>query len=213
MREVVMPRTVTPRRLLRRRSSLALWAALCLAGGIASAAAAVLVLGNSKAHECYLAAKTGIDTRQGLELCNQALEDGVMTAKDVAATHVNRGVLLDMFGRYDEALDDFNKSIEFNPELGDGYLNRGVSLIRLKRLDEAFANVQKGIDLGVSVPEIGYYDRAVAEEMMGRIKDAYYDYKKCLEIAPGYTPASDALKYFVVTRVPAKPKDGPSGGT
>ncbi|HEX3754187.1 MAG TPA: hypothetical protein VHV26_03845 [Rhizomicrobium sp.] len=196
-----------------RRSSISVWAALCLGASIASAAAAVLVVGNSKGHECYLAAKSGIDTRAGLELCNEALDDGGMNAKDIAATHVNRGVLLDTLARYSEALADFNKSIEFNPDLGDGYLNRGVSLIRLKRLDEAFADVQKGITLGVSVPEIGYYDRAVAEELMGRIKDAYYDYKKCLEIAPGYTPASDALKYFTVTRVPAKPKTAPNGGT
>jgi tetratricopeptide (TPR) repeat protein len=53
-------------------------------------------------------------------------------------------------------------------------------------------------------PHIGYYDRAVAEQMLGRYKEAYYDYKKVLELEPNFTMASERLKDFVVTRVPAK---------
>src|SRR6185437_11216598 len=62
----------------------------------------------------------------------------------------------------------------------------------------------KGIELGVSFPHIGYYDRAVAYQLLGRYKEAYYDYKKVLEIEPNFTQASDRLKDFVVTRVPVK---------
>ncbi len=132
-----------------------------------------------------------------------------MVAKDVAATHVNRGVILDIMGQYPEAYRDFNRSIAYNPDLGDGYLNRSVALTRMKRLDEALADVQKAIALGVSEPEIGYYDRAVVYENLGRFTEAYYDYKKALELAPGYEPASEALKHFVVTRTPKKaPGDG-----
>ena len=124
-------------------------------------------------HQCYLAAKSGIDVREGIVLCSQAIDEGEMPSKDMAATHVNRGVLYDAVGRYSEAMDDYNKGMAIAPGLGDGYLNRGVALIRLKRLDEALADVQKGQALGVSIPEIGYYDLAVVEEQMGRIKEAY----------------------------------------
>jgi tetratricopeptide (TPR) repeat protein len=174
--------------------------------GATSAGAAVLVMGTQKGHQCFLAAKLGVDVRGGIKLCDEALHDGGLDSKDVAATHVNRGVLYDMIHRYDAAFDDFNHSVRINPEIGDGYLNRGVALIRLKRLDEAMADIQKGIDLGVSQPEIGFYDRAVAYEQMGKIKEAYYDYKRSQEALPGgYMPATEALKRFVVTRAPSQP--------
>jgi tetratricopeptide (TPR) repeat protein len=164
-----------------------------------SAGAAVLVLGNSQAHDCYLAAKAGIDPRAGIMMCNGALQQDAMTSKDIAATHVNRGVLYDLVGRNQEAFDDFNDGIRRNPELGDGYLNRGVSQIRMKRYDDAFADIQKGIQVGVTEPAVAYYDLAVAEEDLGRVRDAYFHYKHALEILPGYTPASQALNHFVVT--------------
>jgi tetratricopeptide (TPR) repeat protein len=56
----------------------------------------------------------------------------------------------------------------------------------------------------MSYPHIGYYDRAVAEQMLGRYKEAYYDYKKVLELEPNFVMASERLKDFVVTRAPAK---------
>ena len=191
---------------MRRSSALAVSAAACLLVGAVSAGAAVLVVGTQKGHQCFLAAKLGVDVRGGIKLCEEALRDGGLDSKDVAATHVNRGVLYDMVQRYDEAFDDFNHSVRINPAIGDGYLNRGVALIRLKRLDEAMADIQKGIDLGVSQPEIGFYDRAVAYEQMGKIKEAYYDYKRSQEALPGgYAPATEALKRFVVTRTPPQP--------
>ncbi len=48
---------------------------------------------------------------------------------------------------------------------------------------------------------------------MGRITEAYYNYKHALDIAPGYAPASEALKHFTVIRRPKPPQDMPSGGT
>jgi hypothetical protein len=39
---------------------------------------------------------------------------------------------------------------------------------------------------------------------MGKYNEAYYDYKKVLEIEPNFTQASERLKDFVVTRTPAK---------
>jgi hypothetical protein len=56
----------------------------------------------------------------------------------------------------------------------------------------------------MSFPHIGYYDRAIAEEMSGSYKEAYHDFKKVLEIEPDYGPAAERLKDFIVTTVPAK---------
>jgi hypothetical protein len=77
-------------------------------------------------------------------------------------------------------------------------------LIKQRRYNDAIAEINKGLDLGMSFPHIGYYDRAIAEEMMGSYKESYYDFKKVLEIEPNYAPATERLKDFVVTTVPAK---------
>ena len=56
----------------------------------------------------------------------------------------------------------------------------------------------------MSFAHIGYYNRAVAEQILGRFKEAYYDYKKALEIEPNFRLAGERLKDFTVTRTPAK---------
>jgi tetratricopeptide (TPR) repeat protein len=77
-------------------------------------------------------------------------------------------------------------------------------MIKKRQYVEALDHINKGLELGMGFPHIGYYDRAVAEQMMGRYKEAYYDYKKVLELEPDYTQASERLKDFTVTRVPAR---------
>ena len=163
------------------------------------------------AHACYAAAKTGIEPKSGIADCNAALTSG-LSAENRAATLDNRGFLFDRVKDYVSAWSDFNASICVNPELGDPYLNRGVALIRLTRLDEAVVDINKGITLGVSLPQIGYYDLAVAEELMGRVTDAYHDYKRALVSDPEYAPATEALKRFKVTTTPAPANSGPAAG-
>jgi tetratricopeptide (TPR) repeat protein len=110
-------------------------------------------------------------------------------------------VILDMLGRTEEAAADFNQSIALDSTLGDPYVNLGAMLIKKGQHEEALNHINKGIDLGMAFIHIGYYDRAVAEQMLGRFKEAYYDYKKALELEPDFKMASDRLKDFTVTTV------------
>jgi tetratricopeptide (TPR) repeat protein len=183
--------------------------ALLAAAGVATFTAGVqaqtiVTHGVGLAHDCYIYAKVGNDPRAGVEVCNEALKREMLTTKDQAATHDNRGVILDVVGRVDEAADDFNAAIRLDPGLGDPYVNLGSMLIKKRQYEAALAHINKGIDLGVSFPHVGYYDRAVAEQLMGRYKEAYYDYKKVLELEPNYKAATERLKDFTVTTVPKK---------
>ena len=189
-----------------RRSVLFLAAAF-LAAALAPKAAhaqTIVTLGKGYAHDCFVYAKAGVDPYDGVQICNQSIDHEPLSIKDRAATYDNRGVMLDMLGRLDKAADDFHQAMALDPKLGDPYVNLGSVLIKQKRYDEALASINKGLELGVSFPHIGYYDRAVAYQLMGRYKEAYYDYKKTLEIEPNFTQASDRLKDFTVTRTPAK---------
>jgi tetratricopeptide (TPR) repeat protein len=155
-------------------------------------------------HDCYIYAKAGTDPHSGVETCNQSLKHEVLTIKDQAATYDNRGVMLDALGRIDEAADDFNTAMRLDPKLGDPYINLGSMLIKKQQYEAALEHINKGLDLGMSFPHVGYYDRAIAEQMMGRYKEAYYDYKKVLELVPDYQAATERLKDFTVTTVPRK---------
>jgi tetratricopeptide (TPR) repeat protein len=162
----------------------------------------VVTIGSGRAHDCFVHAKTGAQLQKGAAICNQALEFEIMTRKDRAGTYDNRGVILDMMGHAEEAADDFHAAIALDPELGDAYVNLGATMIKKGQHQEALEQINKGIGLGVSFAYVGYYNRAVAEQMLGRFKEAYYDYKKALEIEPNFTMASERLKDFTVTRTP-----------
>jgi tetratricopeptide (TPR) repeat protein len=174
-----------------------------VAAGANAQAQVVLTIGNGRAHDCFIHAKTGDQPRLGVSVCNQALLYDTLNKQDRAGTYDNRGVLLDVLGRTQEARNDFNMAIQLDPSLGDPYVNLGAMLIKEGRHEEALTQINKGIDLGVAFAHIGYYNRAVAEQMLGRYKEAYYDYKKVLEIEPDFKMASERLKDFTVTRTAA----------
>ena len=184
------------------------WTAGLLLGAafaISPASAFVAVVGNTLGHECFLAAKAGVNLDDGLATCNAALEDGALTLHDRAATYINRGVLKHDKGLYEEALADYETGIQVLPDLGDAYVDRGAALIRMERYDDALADINKGIMLGMSYPHIGYYNRAVAEELKGQYKESYFDFKKVLELDPHFQQATDQLKNFTVTTVKKSP--------
>jgi len=188
---------------MRVRTVLFLAAELT-AVGVGANAQTIVSRGVGLSHECYVYAKAATDAHAGVDVCNEALKREMLTAKDKAATHDNRGVMLDAMGRVDEAAEDFNTAIRLDPGLGDPHVNLGSMLIKKQQYEAALAHINKGLDLGMSFPHIGYYDRAIAEQMMGRYKEAYYDYKKVLELEPNYQAASERLKDFTVTTVSRK---------
>src|SRR4029078_12880857 len=115
-------------------------AALLTAGFMAAAPAqaqVVVTLGTGQAHDCFLHAKAGVNLQSGVRTCTGALERDVLNRRDRAGTYDNRGVLLDMLGRTQEAADDFNASIALDPTLGDPYVNLGAMLIKKGQTNEA----------------------------------------------------------------------------
>jgi len=180
---------------MKTRVLLVAFAATLLAGGGANAA--VSVMGNGPARVCFQLATYSRPDADAVKVCKDAL-DGDLSKRDRAATLINRGVIEMALERMQAAQDDFNKGISMMPEMGEGYLNRGVAFIGQKRFSEALVDLNKGLQLGVSRPEIGYYDRAIANEALGNVKAAYEDYRQALAIAPRFERASEQLKRFKV---------------
>jgi len=178
---------------------LSLACATWIALGMTATTAQILVsIGNSRARSCYLGAKNGFASDDLIKLCSSSLEEENLSAKDRAATYDNRGILENSLGRFDQALASFNAAIAIDASLGDAYVNRGTVMIRQKKYENALAEIDKGIGLGMAFLHIGYYNRAVAEELLGRYRDAYYDYMHTLEIEPNFAAARERLKLFRV---------------
>jgi tetratricopeptide (TPR) repeat protein len=189
---------------MRKRSAVLGCAAFLLLS--APAHALVSVVGAGMAHECFVAAKAGNDPRGTIAICDMALAEETLGTRARAGTYVNRAVMKAALGRIEDALADYNSGLSLDPGLGDGYVDRGAALITLKRYDDALADINKGIALGQSYDHVGYYNRGVAYFYLGRITESYFDFRKALEIAPDFRPASEQLKNFVVTR-----KTSPAG--
>lgn len=188
---------------------LSLTCAVWIGLGLTAASAQVLVsVGNSRARSCYLSAKNGFASDDLIKVCSASLDEENLSPKDRAATYDNRGIMEDSLGRLDQALASFAAAIAIDESLGDAYVNRGTVLIRQKKYEDALAEINRGIGLGMAFLHIGYYNRAVAEELLGRYRDAYYDYMHVLELEPGFTAAQERLKVFRVIR-PGDMANGP----
>jgi len=183
-----------------------LFATICTA---TSANAALTVIGQGPAHDCYVAALHDYGAAGGEDICSLALDSAPLNLRDRAATLVNRGVIRTRLGRLEAALSDDDQAVAIGrylspSDLGVAYVNRASVLNGLGRPREAFDSANKGLSLGAANPAIGYYDRAVAEEMLGDIKAAYHDYKQAIGLDPNFTPAARQLTRFRVDGRPAE---------
>jgi tetratricopeptide (TPR) repeat protein len=189
-------------------------------GGLVMAAPAealVMVVGNALAHDCYIAAKLGKDPLGGIATCNSALDNSLITAHDRAATMVNRASMEMQLNRVEAAMGDYDSAIKTVPDMGDAYLDRGGAFITQRRWTEALADVNKGLTLNPTAPFVGYYNRAVAEQLTGDYTNAYLDYSKVLALEPAFTPAADRLKDVSIAKagaaLPPPPGATPSQST
>src|ERR1700743_3449685 len=162
-----------------------------------AAEAAVTVLGPGPAQECYKIAESGGDLREGIERCSFALTTA-LSITDRAATFVNRGVIHLGQHENEQALADINSGLSLDPDLSDAYVDRGAAAMAIGHYEDALADLNKGISLGPHRPQIAYYDRAIVNEHNGDIRAAYDDYKRALEIEPGFALAARELKRFRV---------------
>ncbi len=139
------------------------------------------------------------DLATAVQGCTEALRYQPMATGDRVGTLINRGILRARMHDATGALDDYNEAISMDSSAAQAYLNRSATLIGLKRYSEAKSDADKAIQLNAAPLEVGYLNRAVAEEGLGNIKAAYDDYKMAVKTQPNFQPAKDELTRFKVT--------------
>jgi tetratricopeptide (TPR) repeat protein len=173
-----------------------------LAAGLAAApaAAAVTVLGSSSARLCYEATESVFTPRPDMvRRCDEALDQEALSDHDRVATYVNRGILKLRTGRFDEAIADFDTAAAEDPDQAEAYLNKGLALLRQSGASEAALPLfDTAIAKGTRKRALAYYGRAVANELAGRVRAAYQDYREASRLDPKWAvPKKDLARFRV----------------
>ncbi|MEZ5939382.1 MAG: tetratricopeptide repeat protein [Hyphomonadaceae bacterium] len=187
-----------------RRWTVGLIAALAAALAATPAQAAVTVVGGGMARDCYEAVDEGGQIGPALEMCNLALEQERLTRRDRAATLVNRGILRMRQASFEAAMRDYEESLRLEPNLMEAQVNLGAALYGLKRYPEALVALNEGIKSeDLKARAVAYYNRALTQEHLGQVEEAYYDFKQALALDPDFDDASRQLDRFQVVASPS----------
>lgn len=175
-------------------------AALALASPSIALAQSTVVLGTSAARACYEAALASTyNARSSLVRCEEALESGLLSRRDRAATEVNMGIVLITGGRAEEAMQGYDRAIALQPELAEAWLNRGIGHFTQGHHEEAEAHFTRSLELGLGDAHKAYYHRALTLDARERYAEAYEDFQRALELAPGWElPLRELQRYEVV---------------
>jgi tetratricopeptide (TPR) repeat protein len=166
------------------------------------ASASVFVVGSSDARLCYEAADSPLspDVRD-IRRCDEALLHNTLTQYEVVATHVNRGILRLRRGQVESAIADFDEAIRLDPEQPEAYLNKGTALLRRENPTEALQLYTVALERETARPAIAHYGRAIANEQLGNVREAYADYVRASELAPDWRdPRAELLRFRVTQR-------------
>lgn len=164
------------------------------------------VIGNSTearlcATHARMVANGLMSPADAVQTCTIALDSGMLSPYDQAATHNNRGVvLLDMNGGLTPAAADFNEAERIFPTIGETYNNQGSTLLRQERYGEALPKFDHALELGVKEPWRVHFNRAIAREQTGDVRGAYADYMTAQELNPAWEAPKTELARFQVQR-------------
>jgi tetratricopeptide (TPR) repeat protein len=166
------------------------------------AAASVMVVGSSDARMCYEAADSPLNPSvRDIRRCDGALLHDTLSQYEIVATHVNRGILWLRRGMVDEAIGDFDEAMRLDPQQPEAYLNKGAALLQGQNPSEAAQLFTVALDRRTSRPAIAHYGRAIANEQLGNVREAYEDYQAASLLAPDWAdPRTELQRFRVVQR-------------
>ena len=101
------------------------------------------------------------------------------TAKD----WFDKGIALQEQGKYDEAVQAYNKAIEIDPQHASAWTNKGVALADQSEYDEAIQAYNKAIEIDPQHAS-AWTNKGVALNYQGKHDEAITAYEKAIEIDP-----------------------------
>jgi len=119
--------------------------------------------------------------------CSKAKEEKAASQKtshktpdDLAREHFNKGVKLSIMGKYDEAIEEYKKTIKLNPTSAEAYNNIGFAYLDKGDVDNAIKSQKKAIETNKNLAN-GYYGLALAFEKKGDKKEALKNWNEYIK--------------------------------
>lgn len=136
-----------------------------------------------------------------LEDCTTALERDVLSPRDRAATHVNRGIIHLRRDRLALAEADFSRASELDRRgalRGAIAVNRSAVLLREGRVGDALEQTEIALEEEGPHHADAWFNRAVALEELDDLTGAYHAYQEAQALRPGWpAPARELARFSV----------------
>jgi tetratricopeptide (TPR) repeat protein len=104
---------------------------------------------------------------------------------DCAEVHNNRGAILQLMERHEEALASYDKAITFKPDYANAHFNRGLTLKNLNRFADALASYDRAIALKPDHAE-AHNSRGILLANHGKMPEAEKMFVKAVELKPDF---------------------------
>jgi tetratricopeptide (TPR) repeat protein len=103
----------------------------------------------------------------------------------VPIAYNNRGLALKESGRFDEAIEDFEKTIALDPSRNKAYDNLADVYFKAGLFEKSIAYLDKSIAIDPADAE-AYNNRGVVFDRMGRFDRAFADYDRAISLDPSF---------------------------
>jgi tetratricopeptide (TPR) repeat protein len=115
---------------------------------------------------------------------------GQQAFKQVAGAepYLGRAGALKCFFRFDEAVQDYEKTIRLDPKNLEAYAKRGECWLAMGKVDKASVDFTKALAIDPDDP-VALCGRAVVSMQKGNLDDARRDVEKAMQLAPEYADA------------------------
>ena len=123
------------------------------------------------------------EPEKALEYSTQAIR-----LKPAAATFDRRGYILAQLGRHDEAIRDFHKALDANPQLPDAHNNLGVSLQAIGDNEEAIESFSRAVALRPTYAD-AWNNKGLACQALGRFDQAMDAHRQAVKSDPKHSNA------------------------
>ena len=123
--------------------------------------------------------------------------DTILKSPHKVRPYVNRGYILYHQGHVEQAIADYNKAVELDPDLAAAYNNLGWAYYNLGDLNKAFLYYSKAIEKDPRLAK-AYYNRAIVYCKQGKYRQAILDFSRGIDIDPVHTDSfyNRGLAYY-----------------
>lgn len=134
--------------------------------------------------------------QEALQHFQRAREIKLLKALEQDSAHApsynSLGALYLEMDRVNEAMTNFQKSIELNPEQPAAYCNLGRALLMKERLNEALQHFQRALELDARYAPAHFFEGIVLDKQ-GASEEAIRHWRKALELNPDYAEPHHSL--------------------